>query len=418
MKRIALAAMLGMLAFAPAAQADTTVKWLHLETNPAVVDMMNAAVKEYEGSHPGVTIQLQFLENEAYKAKLTTLLQSNDAPDIIYSWGGGVLDEQVKAGVLRDIDSAASADEKTAIGPAGVGAFTRDSKLYGFAQHVSEVVFWYNKKLFAQAKLDPASMATWDGFLAGVKTLKAAGITPIALGGGDKWPTAFYWDYLAVRAGGQDEFNAAAAGTGDGFAGADYVEAGQKLLDLAALKPFQDGFQASTHDQSTGVFGDGKAAMMLMGDWAYQNQRVQSASKQGLSDDDLGMLPFPSIGGGKGDPTDTLGGINGWIFSKGASDEAVKFMQWYESKPYMSKAAGQGFFIPIVAGASDALANPFQQQIAKNINHAHWHAIFFDQELGPAVGGVVNDISEALAEQQATAQDAANQMKQAVADNK
>ena len=55
-------------------------------------------------AHPGITVELPFLENEAFKAKLTTLLQSPDAPDIFHSWGGGVFAEQAKAGVLRPID--------------------------------------------------------------------------------------------------------------------------------------------------------------------------------------------------------------------------------------------------------------------------------------------------------------------------
>ena len=69
---------------------------------------MKKAVADYEAAHPGVKIELPFLENEAFKAKLTTLLQSADAPDVFHSWGGGVFYEQAKAGVLRPIDSVIS----------------------------------------------------------------------------------------------------------------------------------------------------------------------------------------------------------------------------------------------------------------------------------------------------------------------
>ena len=47
---------------------------------------------------------MQFLENEAFKAKLPTLLQSNDAPDFFYSWGGGVLKQQSETGTLHGPD--------------------------------------------------------------------------------------------------------------------------------------------------------------------------------------------------------------------------------------------------------------------------------------------------------------------------
>ncbi len=101
-KRLLLAAA-GLSLAVGAAAADTTVKWLHIETNPAQVKIWEEVARAYEAAHPGVKIEMQFLENEAYKAKLPTILQSKDRPHIIYSWAGGVLKAQVEAGVLEDI---------------------------------------------------------------------------------------------------------------------------------------------------------------------------------------------------------------------------------------------------------------------------------------------------------------------------
>ena len=47
MKRLALAAMLGLMALAPA-QAQTVVKYLNPASIPEEVALMNEAVKEYE----------------------------------------------------------------------------------------------------------------------------------------------------------------------------------------------------------------------------------------------------------------------------------------------------------------------------------------------------------------------------------
>src|SRR3712207_7741714 len=38
-----------------------------------------------------------------YTTLFRSLLQSSDKPNIIYSWAGGVLREQVKAGVIEDL---------------------------------------------------------------------------------------------------------------------------------------------------------------------------------------------------------------------------------------------------------------------------------------------------------------------------
>jgi raffinose/stachyose/melibiose transport system substrate-binding protein len=418
MKRIALAAILGLMAFAPA-QADTVVKYLNIASIPGEVEIMQQAVKDYEAAHPGVKIELPFLENEAFKAKLTTLLQSSEAPDIFHSWGGGVFYEQAKAGVLRPIEGVLSQEAKDDQGTAGVAAFTApDGHIYGVARDVAEVVLWYNKKLFAQAGVDPASLATWDGFLAAVQKFKDAGITPLAVGAKDKWPAHFWWSKLVVRLAGQDGFNAAAQGEGDGFAGPDFVKAGELFLQLSALNPWQEGFQAASYGDASGYFGDGKAAMHLMGDWDYGAMKDNSASKAGIPDEDLGILPFPTIEGGHGDPTDTLGGLSGYLFSKNASDEAVKFIEWYNSSVVQKKFANAGYYIPITKGSADEMTNPFKVQVAKDINGAHWHALFFDQALGPAVGGVVNDVSAELAANEITAEDAAQQIKEAVDDSR
>lgn len=417
MKHIALAAMLGLAAVLPV-QAQTVVKHLHITTIPAEVELMNQIAAEFMAANPDIKVELPFLENEAFKAKLTTLLQSADAPDVFHSWGGGVFYEQAKAGFLRPVEDVLSQEAKDNQGQAGVSAFTApDGHIYGVARDVSEVVLWYNKALFEQAGVDPASLETWDGFLAAVKKFKEAGITPLALGGKDKWPAHFWWSKLVVRLAGQDGFNAAARGEGDGFAGEDFVKAGDYFLQLAQLEPWQEGFLAAGYGDASGYFGDGKAAMHLMGDWDYGAMKDNSANKQGIPDDQLGILPFPTIDGGKGDPTDTLGGLGGILFSKNASDAAVKWVEFFNSAVQQKKYADAAYYIPIAKGAADGMTNPFKVQIARNIGAAHWHALFFDQALGPNVGGVVNDVSAELAANSIAADEAAQLIKEAVDDS-
>lgn len=414
MKRIALAAMLAMAAILPA-QAQTVVKHLHITSIPAEVELLNQIAADFMAANPDIKVELPFLENEAFKAKLTTLLQSADAPDVFHSWGGGVFYEQAKAGFLRPVEDVLSQEAKDNQGQAGVSAFTApDGHIYGVARDVSEVVLWYNKPLFAQAGVDPASMQTWEGFLAGVQKFKDAGITPIAVGAKDKWPAHFWWSKLVVRLAGKDGFEAAARGEGDGFAGEDFVKAGEYFLQLAQLDPWQQGFLAASYGDASGLFGDGKAAMHLMGDWDYGAMKDNSANKQGIPDDQLGILPFPTIEGGKGDPTDTLGGLGGILFSKNASDAAVKWVEYFNSPEVQKKYAEAAYYIPIAKGAADGMTNPFKVQIAKDIGSAHWHALFFDQALGPNVGGVVNDVSAELAGNSISAQEAAELIKEAV----
>jgi len=48
-------------------------------------------------------VEFDYLENEAFKAKLPTLLQSKDRPSIFHGWGGGVMVEQIGSGICQDI---------------------------------------------------------------------------------------------------------------------------------------------------------------------------------------------------------------------------------------------------------------------------------------------------------------------------
>jgi raffinose/stachyose/melibiose transport system substrate-binding protein len=88
------------------ASAETMVRVLHILESPKAREIWRAAADRYEKAHPGVKVEFDFLENEAFKAKLPTLLQSNDRPSIFWSWGGGVMYEQIKAGVCQDIKNA------------------------------------------------------------------------------------------------------------------------------------------------------------------------------------------------------------------------------------------------------------------------------------------------------------------------
>lgn len=394
--RAAIAAVGLLLLTAGAAAAQASIKWLHLEVNPNQVKIWEEVARDFEAKNPGVKIEMQFLENEAYKAKLPSMLQSKDRPHIIYSWAGGVLRSQIDAGVLEDI-AAPISGYKDKLAAAAVNAFTFDGKIYGIPYAQSQVGFFYNKELMAKAGVDGAGIKTWDNLLDAVRKLRAAGVTPLMVGGADKWPIHFYWTNLAVRVGGKAAFEAALRGENGGFAGETFVKSGQLFKQLVDLQPFQNGFLGFKNPQAVGAFGDGKAAMTLAISTAYHQQRALAADKNGLSDETLGWFDFPTVSGGKGDPTDTLGGINGWLVTKGAPKEAVEFLKYFVSLEVQKRLAAGNFLIPVYKGASEGLANPLMQTVAQNLARSKYHQNFYDQSLGPSVGRVVNDVTAEIA---------------------
>ena len=394
------------------AQEKTTVRMLHVDTNPATQALWDRAAADFEAEHSGVDIDVQFLENEAYKAKLPTLLQSDEKPNIIYSWGGGVMRAQNEAGYLADVtDAAAAWTDRFSAGAAG--AFNIDGKIVGAPNHMSEVVFFYNKKLVAEAGVNPDEIKTWDQFIAAVKKIKAAGITPIIVGAGEKWPMHFYWSYLVMRSGGADALTDAMAGKDGGFAGPAFAQAGEKLQELAALEPFQSGWLASLHLQAAGLWGDGAGAFQLMGSWLLNTQRNNATDGKGLAPENIGMMSFPSLAGGEGAPTDTLGGINGWLITEGSPPEAIEFVKHLLQPKYQDVAAKEGFYIPAVVNSAGAISDPLNKRMADDLAASTYHQIFFDQDLGPDVGRVVNDISVAVAAGEMTPEEGAAAVQEA-----
>ena len=146
------------------ARSEAVVKILHLQTNPKIIAIWKDAAQTYEKAHPGVKIEFNYLENEAFKAKLPTLLQSKDRPSAFHSWGGGVMYEQVGSDICQDI-TAAAGDFKDTFYPATIQNFTVEGKMYGLPNDLGPIVFWYNKELCNKAGIDPTKIQYWEDFV-------------------------------------------------------------------------------------------------------------------------------------------------------------------------------------------------------------------------------------------------------------
>ena len=339
---------------APAAKV--TVNWWHISTkDPGLSDWQKMA-DDYMAMHPNVNIEITVLENEAFKTKLTTVMQSGEVPDIFQSWGGGVMNEQVGAGLLKDITSDLDADGgawRNTFAPGALAVYSYQGKNYGVPWDMGMVGWWYNKDLFTQAGIaNPPT--TWTEFLDDVKALKAAGITPISIGEGDKWPGMHMWSYLATRIGGELAFVAAYSRQGS-FTDAAFVDAGKKLQELIALDPFQPGYLGATHDEMQGAFGNGQAAMELSGQWAPSVEAANSVDKVGVAN--LGLFNFPAVEGGAGDVSDVIGGGNGFAIGKNASPEAIDFVKYLTSADNQVIIAAHGTGIPVVKGGEAGLTD-------------------------------------------------------------
>jgi raffinose/stachyose/melibiose transport system substrate-binding protein len=367
-----------------------TINWWHIQNNEPLRPIWDQIAKAYMAQHPNVTIKQQPIDNESFKAKLTTTNQSGKSPDLFQSWGGGVLKQQADAGLVKDLTE----DTKSWIGtiqPISIKPYTIDGKVYGIPWDMGMVGFWYNKKLFKDAGIAQPP-ATWSEFLNDVKTLKAKNITPIAVAGQDKWPEMYYWAYLAMRIGGKDAF----ANANNDFTGPAFIQAGQEIKKLVDLQPFQKGFLGAKFDTPDGEaahMGGAKVAMELQGQFAPAVQEVESKKKLG---DDLGWFKFPTVEGGKGASTDAFGGGNGFAVGKDAPAETLDFLKFFVSMQNQQTAAAKGGVFPTVKGAESAMSDPRTKVVKQSVDSATGLQLYLDQQFAPEVGLEVNDQVSAL----------------------
>jgi raffinose/stachyose/melibiose transport system substrate-binding protein len=107
-----------------------TINWWHIANNDPLKTIWKNAANQYMAAHPNVKVKITVLENEAFKAKLTTNMQAGKPPDLFQSWGGGTLKEQADAGLIKDITGPTKSWIDT-LNPAGVGLYKVDGKQYG-----------------------------------------------------------------------------------------------------------------------------------------------------------------------------------------------------------------------------------------------------------------------------------------------
>jgi ABC-type glycerol-3-phosphate transport system substrate-binding protein len=149
---------------------------------------------------------------------------------------------------------------------------------------------YYNKAEFAKAGVQPPT--TWAQFLAVCAKLKAAGQTPIELGGNDPFAAAMpLTGAISADVLGQDPqwLQQRYAGTVK-FTDADVVAAAQKMRTLVTGGDFEPGALNVSYADSITNFNAGKAAMYPMGSWY-----LGSIPKNEWNN--IGVFPWPTDNG-------------------------------------------------------------------------------------------------------------------------
>lgn len=348
------------------------------------------AAAAYEKANPDVDIKIEAIQNEDMDGKLQTALQDpNSAPDIFLARGGQKLTDVVEAGQAMDLTDEVSDTVKTQMA-SSLSAYTIDGKLYAVPQSVLPGGMWYSKDLFAKAGITETPK-TWEEFKGAVAKLKAAGITPIAVGGKDAWPAAHWWYWFALRECSADVF--ANAQKNKDFSDECWSRTGKDVEDLLGLDAFNEGFLTTPAQQgassSAGLLANHMAAMELMGGWEAGVVRDLTPDKKDLPD--LGFFAFPTVEGGEGDPTAVMGGVDAMAVGSWAPKEAVDFLNFISEKEQQERYATAFSTIPASKEAQSIVSNEALKQELAVYNEASSVSLWLDTVFGQNIGNALNE---------------------------
>lgn len=249
----------------------------------------SALVEGFEEANPGVKITTEQRAVDPHKDALRQVAGTNSVPDIYRYWGGpGLGGELIKVGMSMDItkyyDEYGWADELTTVALARAELY--DGK-HGVAFQESSEAVYYNKALFEQAGITELPQ-TYEELVAAAEKLKAAGITPITMGGTVNWHVMRLLDALIETKCGADKADELTQGDGDWGAEACITEAFTELKKWGD-EYFNDGFMAISQDDAAQLFFTGQAAMAFEGDW-FGPQSVDA----GMTADQFSIFTFPT----------------------------------------------------------------------------------------------------------------------------
>ncbi|SOE85979.1 carbohydrate ABC transporter substrate-binding protein, CUT1 family [Burkholderia sp. YR290] len=219
-------------------------------------------IADFEKANPDVKVKASYIEEEAYKVQLPGWLISQ-APDVVKWHEGERMRYYAQRGLLEDISADWQKNGWNTSFASLKDPSSFNGKQYALPTDYFSWGLFYRRDLFEKAGIK-GEPKTWEEFLDACKKLKAAGITPIAVGGRDSWTLAAWFDYIDLRLNGYAFHMQLMDGKvpyTDPRVKKVY-EAWKVLLDN---KYFIDNALSYTLDSAQPLLIQGQAAMMLMG---------------------------------------------------------------------------------------------------------------------------------------------------------
>jgi N,N'-diacetylchitobiose transport system substrate-binding protein len=335
-----------------AADANTLTVWLQVDAQTGWGDVVAAANQQFESSHPGWNVDVQYQTWGDHLGKFDATLAAGNTPDVI-EMGNTEMTKYMAAGAFADLTSAKGSFPNSANWLAGLAASGQfNGKVYGVPYYAGSRVVTYRSDLYKKAGITklPSSLAQ---FTAGARKLAAKntkrGFSPVYIAGTD-WYVAMGFVY--------DRGGAIARFKSGRWVGR--LDSPQALAGLTAYKAF---FTAASRASKTGdearpqpydVYGQGLAASILGPAWfsCCVGAKYKAATKQ---------FVMPSYIKGKAMPG-FLGGSDLAVPARANSkQQAIDWMKAFTSTSAQRSLQAKGN----IPNATNLLGNSVNERAAQ-----------------------------------------------------
>jgi len=263
-------------------------------TTGGEVDGLNEMYKIYKRRYPDIEIVNAVVAGGAginAKAVLKTRMQEGDPPDSFQVHAGrGLIESWVVLDKIEPITFIFKENNNFEAYPKGlIDIISYKGEIFSVPVNIHRSnVLWYNKKIFNENGLTPPQ--TIEELFKLSETLKAKGITPIALGDKEIWVAVHILENILLGIMGEDNYKGL-WNTKKLWKNPDIEKV---LINYVRMMKFVNKDHSALDWQGASQYIiDGKCAMMVMGDWAegYFKSKGLTPNKE------FGWKPFPDTSG-------------------------------------------------------------------------------------------------------------------------
>lgn len=258
------------------------------------------AIADYEAANPGVKIEMEAFENESYKTKIKAAMiggDTEDLPDIFFSWSGAFLGEFVNAERAYCLDENFKAYEGQ-LPESMLGTTTYDGKHYGVPTTFNIVAMYANMDLLKEAGWDKVP-ETYEELTQCCDDLLAKDIIPFGCAGKETWCVTEYLEPIMIKSIGYEALNKIFAGEAT-WNDPDIAKSVDTLQDMISKGYFDESGAGLGNDEVKANFLAGKTAFYQNGSW--------NTGEVADADFEAGVGLFPVMNAERSNYYQTIGG--------------------------------------------------------------------------------------------------------------